>query len=145
MTSSSNMHKYSKESTVIISKFKNDSIYPVIIESFKLLPNNPHISKIFEVRVLPQQEIILEGDLDEWKIHNYFSKNDKEAYTIWKEYYDKKSKMKLCRFSNTYLGKFRTLPCASGDYSWMDDDNFNAKFTNETLDENITIITPFLI
>jgi hypothetical protein len=64
------------------------------------------------LRVGPQEKLVIHSSVGEWHVDSML--DDENDYKVWKE-------LELTRYVN--LGKFRSNPCASGNYSWMEWEN----------------------
>jgi hypothetical protein len=60
--------------------------------------------------VMPGEQRSVTSDYNEWSIDTFFNDNK------FSKIYD---------IPRMHFGKFRNIPCASGNYSWMDTENFN--------------------
>jgi len=61
------------------------------------------------LRVGPQEKLVIHSSVGEWHVDSML--DDENDYKVWKEH-------GLNRYVN--LGKFRSDPCASGNYAWME-------------------------
>ena len=84
--------------------FHNKSELPIMIDSWVDGSNSLRC-----LRVGPGESIILHSSVGEWRVNSMLA--DEKDYKLWRE-------GGLERYIN--LGKFRSDPCASGNYSWMD-------------------------
>ena len=88
--------------------FKNASPLTVIIESFV---DDSISSKC--IRVGPAETVVVNSCVGEWHLHSMLNREDRK---IW-------DTLDNCRYKNiSTIGKFRSNPCASGNYSWIDYD-----------------------
>lgn len=88
--------------------FKNASPFTVIVESFI---DDSISSKC--VRVSPEETVLVNSCVGEWHLHSMLGREDRK---IW-------DTLDNCRYKNiSTIGKFRSNPCASGNYSWIDYD-----------------------
>jgi hypothetical protein len=88
--------------------FHNNSNLPVMIDSWVDGSNS-----LQNLRVGPREKLIIHSSVGEWHINAMFY--DSEDRKIW----DENSKLKKV----LTIGKFRSEPCARGNYSWLDYDN----------------------
>jgi len=70
------------------------------------------LSSLKSVVVKPSEKIIVHSSVGEWHLDSMFY--DDEYYKLWKD----RGLQKYCN-----VGKFRSQPCASGNYAWMEYDN----------------------
>jgi hypothetical protein len=96
---------FNKE-TIKYINFHNDSELPIIIDSWVDGTN-----RLQSIDIEPGQKLIIHSSVGEWHLHAML---DTEKRKIWND-------KGLKRVVN--IGKFRSQPCASGDYSWLDYDN----------------------
>ena len=89
-------------------------------------------SKLQSLKVSPNDKLVIHSSLGEWHMHTMF--NTVEDMNLW---FDKG--LEKC----VNIGKFRSSPCASGNYSWLDaDDIFDCVYTElETENEVKGLIT----
>lgn len=92
--------------TIKYINFHNNSKLPIIIDSWVDGSNILH-----SIDINPGQELIIHSSVGEWYLHAML---DSEKRKIW-------NNKGLNSVVN--IGKFRSQPCASGDYSWLDYDN----------------------
>jgi hypothetical protein len=91
--------------------FINKSGLPVNLETWQ--------TKCFgmeemEIRlVLPGKKVVLASSTGEWYLNTYLDYKLAEQWT------------KAGYRTGDSVGKFRDRPCASGDYSWMDEESFD--------------------
>ena len=86
--------------------FKNASPLTVIIEAFV---DDSISSKC--VRVGPEETVLVTSCVGEWHLHSMLGREDRKLWDT----------LDNCRYKNIYtIGKFRSNPCASGNYSWLD-------------------------
>lgn len=102
--------------------FHNNTDLPILVDSF--VENS-----IFclTIKVNPREKLILHSSVGEWHIHSMFESS--EHRQIWRE-----NGLDNC----VIVGKFRSDPCASGNYSWLEDNRFECVYEKI---ENETIIT----
>ena len=88
--------------------FKNASPLTVIIESFV---DDSISSKC--VKVGPEETVLVTSCVGEWHLHSMIGREDRKLWDT----------LDNGRYKNiTTIGKFRSNPCASGNYSWIDYD-----------------------
>lgn len=99
--------------------FHNDTDLPIMIDAW----TKNHLKS---TRVAPKETILLYSSVGEWHINSMF--DDPIDNAAWKDAGLKKY---------LHVGKFRSDPCASGNYSWLeyDDDKFNIEYSKK--DDNI--------
>jgi hypothetical protein len=102
--------------------FKNESQFPVMVESWIVCGG---VTQMKSVHVEPFTNCLVHSCVGEWHIHSYLL--TEEEINIWKENGVKE---------NSYVGKFRSEPCSSGNYSWMDVPEFYCVFEEEDITEN---------
>ena len=85
--------------------FHNNSELPIMVDSW--VNNSLHC-----LRVGPGEKLVIHSSVGEWHVNSMLS--DDEDYKLWKE-------GGLTWYTN--IGKFRSNPCASGNYSWMEWDH----------------------
>jgi hypothetical protein len=107
--------------TIKSIQFYNSTIYPILVDGW-----GRH--SLDTIIVHPNEECKIFSETGEWFIHKMFCSDNKEAQEFWQ-------KMGLGSFGPC-LGKFRSEPCASGDYSWMDYHIFDAIY-----DDGLIIFT----
>lgn len=84
--------------------FHNNSDLPIMIDSWIDGSNSLRC-----LRIGPQEKLIIHSSVGEWHVDSML--DDENDYKVWKE-------LGLNRYVN--LGKFRSDPCASGNYAWME-------------------------
>ena len=84
--------------------FHNNSELPIMIDSWVDKSNSLRC-----LRVGPQEKLVIHSSVGEWHVNSMLT--DEEDYKLWRE-----------GGLNWYvtLGKFRSDPCASGNYAWME-------------------------
>lgn len=93
--------------------FHNKTDVPVSISSWVDGSNTMH-----SFVAPPQKNILIHSSVGEWHLDAMFQSDEDSA--IWKE-----------KGLEKYLlvGKFRSQPCASGNYSWMKYDKFECVYS----------------
>jgi hypothetical protein len=88
------------------------------------------------LKISPQTTLILHSSVGEWHLNTMF--RDAEDWETWK-----KKGLDSPRY--TIIGKFRSDPCASGNYSWMEyDDLFECIYSEfEKPNENVIGLMTF--
>ena len=100
-----------EELAMYFPTFINNSGLPVNIETWQSKLRG--LETMESVLVKSGEKIVLPSTTDEWYIETYLNK---ELADEWK----------AAGLRPGYrIGKFRSKPCASGDYSWMDEDKFD--------------------
>lgn len=84
--------------------FHNNSELPIMVDSWVDGSNTLRC-----LRVRPGEKLVLHSSVGEWHVNSMLT-ND-EDYKLWEE-------GGLTWYTN--IGKFRSNPCASGNYSWME-------------------------
>lgn len=96
--------------------FHNDTKLPVMADAWV---DGSNTLKCLKVE--PKTRLILHSSVGEWHLNSIFP--DSEDDEIWK-----KKGFDGSRY--VILGKFRSDPCASGNYSWMEyDDPFECVYS----------------
>lgn len=99
--------------------FINESGLPVLVESW--LRNKLGSSSLQAQCVMPNQTVKLESTTGEWYLNCMFTDD-----TLRSEWTKQNHQMLT-------LGKFRSEPCMSGNYSWMECKEFNAIYKDGTI------------
>ena len=108
--------------------FHNDSDLPVIVEGWQNTKSG--ISALVETRVEPRQQLIVHSTVGEWHMNSMFY--DDKDIERWKGLE-----------KHSIIGKFRSRPCASGNYSWLEyDEPFRCVFTDITEEDLNKIDAP---
>ena len=96
--------------------FHNDTDLPVMVDSWVDGSNTLKC-----LRIDPQTKLILHSSVGEWHLNSMFPNSEDDK--MWKEKNFDHSKYLI-------IGKFRSDPCASGNYSWMEyDDPFECVYS----------------
>ena len=101
------------------STFINNSGLPVNVETWQTTASG--LETLISVLVKSGEQIVLPSTTGEWFIQTYL---DKEFADEWVE----AGYSIGCR-----IGKFRNKPCIFGEYSWMDNHNFDIIYDKENL------------
>jgi len=105
----------------MISKmiFKNNcKTLPIVVSSW--IDKMPGLSECVDVTVPPNTEIEVESSIGEWIIGSLLT--GKENCDVWRSH-----KLGF----NARMAKFRTTPCAIGNYTWnFEDYNFDLTYKN---------------
>ncbi len=101
--------------------FTNNTDLPVVVSSFKHIMKC--LQRLEDVIVRPGQTIEVTSTTCEWFL-SCVGFTDDEDYKRWDGYYES---------SISRIGKFRSEPCAVGDYSWMNTDTFDAIYKDNTI------------
>jgi hypothetical protein len=98
--------------------FINNSGLPINLETWQKKMEGLH--SLNEVLVKSDEQVIFPSTTGEWYLQNCLY--NKEDVAEWIA-----AKMK----PGYRVGKFRDEPCASGNYSWMNDDAFDILYDKE--------------
>lgn len=93
--------------------FSNLTNLPIMIDYWINHPTLDGLSELESIRIGPREKLILKSTVDGWNINAMFP--DKEDIELWKN---------NGLSDIIQIGSFRSTPCASGNYSWMESDNF---------------------
>lgn len=97
--------------------FINNSGLPINLETWQITSSG--FNSLEYVLVKNGEEYVMQSTNGEWYLQTYL---DEEYCNQWIEH----------GITPGYeIGKFRNKPCASGDYSWMDNNNFNIVYDKE--------------
>lgn len=97
--------------------FINNSGLPINLETWQ--PDGPGLETTKTVLVKSGGKIVLPTSTGEWYLQTFL---DKEYADEWE----------AANINPGYqIGKFRSKPCASGDYSWMDDEHFQIIYDDQ--------------
>jgi len=98
--------------------FHNDTDLPIMIDAWVN-------ARLKSTRVAPRETVLLYSSVGEWHINSMF--DDPIDNTAWVNAGLKKYAI---------VGKFRSNPCASGNYSWLeyDDNKFNIEYSRKEED-----------
>jgi hypothetical protein len=102
-------------------QFYNNTDLPIMLDSWIDGSNRLHTIKINQ-----REKRIIHSSVGEWHIHSMFEHSSEERQ-IWREKGFEKY---------TNIGQFRSSPCASGNYSWLDYDIFECTFSETESFEN---------
>jgi hypothetical protein len=94
--------------------FHNDTDLPVMVDSWV---DGSNILKCLKIQ--PREKLVIHSSVGEWHLNGMLYGEDRK---LW----DDKGLTKY-----TLVGKFRSDPCAYGNYSWMEyeDNVFNCKYS----------------
>ena len=96
--------------------FHNNTDLPICIDSW--VDYSDCLSKMDQFRIEPREKRVMYSSVGEWHLNCMF--NSCEDRQIWEDN----------GFSGCInIGKFRSNPCVSGDYSWMEDDLFECVYS----------------
>ena len=98
--------------------FINDTNLPVLIDAWTSTTYSS-VSRLNTTRIEPFETRIIHSSVGEWHMNAMFY-NEKDK-TVWKG-------RGLGKY-NPNIGKFRSKPCAIGNYSWMDYDHFICEYS----------------
>lgn len=105
--------------------FHNDTDLPVLIESWVDGSSSTQI-----IRFDPKEKKVVHSSVGEWHIISMF--DNKEDNQKWKD-----AGLKHC----CNIGKFRSRPCASNCYYWLDyTDTFSCNYTDLEDDKDVSFI-----
>jgi hypothetical protein len=97
--------------------FINNSGLPINIETWQTYGS---IVTTKTVLVKSGEKIVLPSTTGEWYIQTFLTEPFADEW-------------KAAKINPGYqIGKFRSKPCASGDYSWMDDEHFQIIYDAKT-------------
>jgi hypothetical protein len=108
-------------------RFHNNSNLPVIVEAW-VNGSNTLQSAVIE----GGRKIILHSSVGEWHLTSMFDGEQIKEEELWE-----KAGLSKC----SIIGKFRSNPCAMGNYSWMDYNIFQCKHTKVDGDYDIMTFT----
>lgn len=107
------------EETIKYITFVNDTDLPVLIDAWNS-PVHSSMSTLTTTRIEPFETKIVHSSVGEWHMNAmFYNEVDNSA---WKG-------RGLCKY-DTSIGKFRSSPCAMGNYSWMEYDHFICKYAD---------------
>jgi hypothetical protein len=87
--------------------FHNATEFPIMVDSWVDGSNTLEC-----IKILSGEKLVIHSSVGEWHVNSMFPEEDDRK--LW-------SSRGLKNYIN--LGKFRSDPCASGEYSWMDWDH----------------------
>lgn len=97
-------------------QFCNNTDLPILIDSW-IDDSNMHEC----IRVDAKETRVIHSSVGEWHLHTMF--DCAKDIQLWKE-------KGLEKYNN--IGKFRSMPCALGNYSWMESARFQCVYSEET-------------
>jgi len=105
-----------------VTTFINKSGLPINLETWQKEKEKEKegLHAFNAVLVKPGDKVAFPSATGEWYLQNCLYNEDAAEWIAAKIQ------------SGYRLGKFRTYPCASGNYSWMNDDNFDILYDEET-------------
>ena len=103
-------------------QFINNTDLPVLIDSWI---DGFNFKKTFRVEAFEKK--IIYSEVGEWHLHARFE--SERDITIWKQ----KGNKLLHR--NITIGSFHSTPCASGNYSWLETDDFECVYSELQIPE----------
>lgn len=124
------LHYYIMFKITKFINFHNDTDLPIMVDSWVDGSN-----KLQCLRVGPREKLIVHSSVGEWHLNVMFPNRD-----------DKKLWTDNPKFKNVLLvGKFRSNPCASGNYSWLEyDDLYECVYSKlEPTIENVKDLMTF--
>ena len=92
--------------------FHNDTDLPIVVEGW--VSTSYGLSTLKGLTVQSGEKLIVHSSVGEWHLNTMFQ--NAEDLETWK-------KKGLDGNRYTIIGKFRSDPCASGNYSWMEYDD----------------------
>lgn len=96
--------------------FINASGLPIHLETWQYIDG---MNSLEYVLVKPGELYVMPSTNGEWYLQTYLDEKNSE---VWKN----------AGIETGYpIGKFRDKPCASGDYSWMEDEKFDILYNKE--------------
>jgi len=106
-------------------QFYNTTDLPVLIDAWNT-PAYSSVSKLTTTRIEPFESKIVHSSVGEWHMNAmFYNEADNSA---WKG-------RGLGKY-DTSIGKFRSDPCAMGNYSWMEYKHFMCEYTDFQTDED---------
>jgi hypothetical protein len=108
--------------------FHNTTELPVMIDSWVDGSN-----KFYSQRIGAGEKVLIHSSIGEWHIHSMFT--DTEDRKLWVE--NGLGKYLL-------IGKFRSKPCASGNYAWMEWDDYFECIYSENESEDVKGLITFI-
>lgn len=107
--------------------FYNNTHLPIMIEAWVDGSNKLHTQKINA-----GEKYLVNSSVGEWHLNSMF--RETKDYKDWTEYFGKNS-MGFTKYA--LVGKFRSKPCAWGNYSWMEyEEPFSLFYSKEDPDVN---------
>lgn len=96
-------------------QFHNNTDLPLMIDSWV---DNSNVLQ--SIKIYPRESVLLHSSVGEWHIHSMLE--SKEDRMVWEEK----------EIEELTIGTFRSQPCASGNYSWLDCPSiFTCEYTQE--------------
>ena len=101
-------------STTKFILFHNDTDLPIMVDSWV---DGSNVLQNFKIK--PREKLVIHSSVGEWHLNGMLYGEDRKAWD------DKGLKKYIL------VGSFRSDPCASGNYSWMefDDNVFNCVYS----------------
>lgn len=99
--------------------FKNKSGLPITICTW--IKKSEGLSETKDVYVKDTEEVKLISSTGEWYLETMFE--DRKDIDLWESH----------GYKILEIGKFRSKPCASNNYSWMYHDDFKAIYDDGTI------------
>ena len=90
--------------------FHNNTDMPILVEGW--VDKTYGLSTLKSLKVLVGEKVVIHSSVGEWHLYSMFTES--EDREIWK-------KKGFGDYKYLNIGKFRSDPCASGNYSWVDD------------------------
>jgi hypothetical protein len=101
--------------------FHNDTDLPVLIDAWVDGSNT-----LKTIRIKPFESSVIHSSVGEWHMHAMF--DDDVDNALWKD-------RGLGKYYHM-IGKFRSDPCASGNYSWMEYRHFICDYRDYSIDSD---------
>jgi hypothetical protein len=114
------------QETPIYIRFHNDTPFPIMINAWV---KNSNVMKC--LRIEKGEKRVLHSSVGEWHMDSMLDSEE-----------DRKSWTDAGLEKHLIIGKFRSSPCARGDYSWMEYyEPFDCVYTEDSRDEVPGLIT----
>jgi hypothetical protein len=114
--------------------FHNDTDLPVVVEGW--VSTSYGLSTLKGLTVQSGEKLVVHSSVGEWHLNSMFT--DSEDREMWK-------KKGLGDYKYLNIGKFRSNPCASGNYSWMEYDDSPFECVYSKLEEPIENVDGLVI
>jgi hypothetical protein len=106
--------------------FHNDTDLPIAVEGW--VSTSYSLSTLKGLTVQSGEKLIVHSSVGEWHLNTMFQ--NAEDREMWK-------KKGLGDYKYLNIGKFRSDPCASGNYSWMEYDDSPFECVYSEFDEPV--------
>lgn len=114
--------------------FHNDTDLPIVVEGW--VSTSYGLSTLKGLTVQSGEKLVVHSSVGEWHLNSMFT--DSEDREMWK-------KKELGDYKYLNIGKFRSDPCASGNYSWMEYDDSPFECVYSKLEEPIENVDGLVI